>query len=602
MCIREEAYYNMYIQNRERWFNVNTIHLIVSFIYHTHHNKRIQIVDSHTCADVLEIHEETESLISVMWKESHYGVCEFVLKGRKLNVYDGLYHPVSYWQTVTRPLEDKINVALSKRKGYMPKDSKSGKKKGSKKFDSQLRKKKWNIGIHQTDIVNCGPIAVMVMWGLIIEDDENKLDAFKVIFKKHVTGFRDVIVKKIKNMFQTYDKYWYVSKGYEVMREKDICGFGEINISEEEHLEKKLLSSYNKKVEMETETLCRQCGITLSRIGTVTVNPCLHEFCDFCWENRKEKEFCIFCTKGIVSISKRKQSDARRAGLSLNASGLVESIESKMINFVKEEKSAALAIKASALAESIESKMVNFVKEEKSKKPTIQKEKKVKLPIICNSKVSCNDLTVSAEFLEQYMHNRILTNKKHNRIRQQCQNRQSEVMKERYSLLVPSARVGDYVSIAVPKQDRVPGTNYNVIAVIYKIRFKSKTIVAVTDLGIICKKGRAGEENYNSFSPGEFITLHQEIHYPQLTNIRTMCINGNKQGIEGLGKITLRTTYRMKFDYRDKSLMDTKEVKEAMKRKKRCACKDGKCTSRCGCKKSGIKCNKNCSCQGKCKR
>ncbi len=77
----------------------------------------------------------------------------------------------------------------------------------------------------------------------------------------------------------------------EVMHEKDIFGHGEVLV---EHFEKKFIKQKNRKVEMETEFLCQQCGTNLERriIGTVRVQPCGHSFCNFCWEGRKEKDYC----------------------------------------------------------------------------------------------------------------------------------------------------------------------------------------------------------------------------------------------------------------------------------------------------------------------
>ena len=173
-------------------------------------------------------------------------------------------------------------------------------------------------------------------------------------------------------------------------------------------------------------------------------------------------------------------------------------------------------------------------------------------------------------------------------------------MKERYSLVVKTCRVGDYVSIAIPKQDRLPGCNYNLVAIVYKIRHRARTIVAVTDLGIISKRGREGDENYNSFSQGDFITLHQEAHYPKLAPIRELCLSGAKESIEALGKMSLRQMYRLKFDRRDKTIVSSRTVLEKRKKIKNCSCKNGNCTMRCGCRKAGIKCRKNCSCGGKC--
>ena len=107
-------------------------------------------------------------------------------------------------------------------------------------------------------------------------------------------------------------------------------------------------------------------------------------------------------------------------------------------------------------------------------------------------------------------------------------------------MFVPTTLVGDYVSIFVPKRDRVPGINLNMIAVVFKIHKRAKTIVAVTQYGIISKKGRSGEQSYDRFSPGEFVPLHQESHYPHLQNIRFMCIHDGVGRIEKLGKMTLR--------------------------------------------------------------
>lgn len=69
----------MYLQNRERWFNINTLHFFAAFMYHDHHNSKVQILNLHMMSDKFKIHDDTESIISVMWKESHYRMCEFVL-------------------------------------------------------------------------------------------------------------------------------------------------------------------------------------------------------------------------------------------------------------------------------------------------------------------------------------------------------------------------------------------------------------------------------------------------------------------------------------------------------------------------------------------
>ena len=67
--------------------------------------RKVQILNSHLISEVPVIHESTERIISLMWKQNHYGICEFVVKTRKLYLYDGMYHYIDHWKTVTTPLE-----------------------------------------------------------------------------------------------------------------------------------------------------------------------------------------------------------------------------------------------------------------------------------------------------------------------------------------------------------------------------------------------------------------------------------------------------------------------------------------------------------------
>ena len=91
--------------------------------------------------------------------------------------------------------------------------------------------------------------------------------------------------------------------------------------------------------------------------------------------------------------------------------------------------------------------------------------------------------------------------------------------------------------------------------------------------------------------------LHQESHYPQLTKIRYMCLHGDDEGIEKLGKMILREQVRLENDQSNKSLLK-KPVE--VRKKLRCACKNGSCTKRCGCRKAGIRCGKDCGCKSMC--
>ena len=172
-CVYEPSYYHRYLLDRSRWFEINTIILFISTIQHCNHNKSIQIVNSHMETPDTEIvlNKETKSIISILYKDRHYGVCEFVLKSRKLNIYDGMFPPLYHWRSVTAPLERRIELALSKQKDYVVSHFKNGKVKPPKKFSSNLCSKKWGHKIEQTDSVNCGPIAAMILWGLIVGSD-----------------------------------------------------------------------------------------------------------------------------------------------------------------------------------------------------------------------------------------------------------------------------------------------------------------------------------------------------------------------------------------------------------------------------------------------
>ena len=204
------------------WFEVNTIQLFVAFMQHDTHNRSIQIVDSsYVLSPNSEfiLHEETKSVVSLLYKGGHYGVAEFVLKTRKLNVYDGMFPPISHWRSVTGPLENIIQTALSKRKSYVVRYHKNGNVKPPKKFSSLLCLRKWGHAIEQTDDVNCGPIAAVILWGLIVEFDNVRFEEFLKIFKRHTLGYRDAIVKALRLLFLKHPDHWLVEKNCVIMDE-----------------------------------------------------------------------------------------------------------------------------------------------------------------------------------------------------------------------------------------------------------------------------------------------------------------------------------------------------------------------------------------------
>ena len=78
----------------------------------------------------------------------------------------------------------------------------------------------------------------MVLWGLIVECDKDQLEIFKKTFKKSTLGYRDAIVKELELMFANHPNHWQVNKNVQVMRLKDIPGYGEIQVTTKEHNER----------------------------------------------------------------------------------------------------------------------------------------------------------------------------------------------------------------------------------------------------------------------------------------------------------------------------------------------------------------------------
>ena len=290
----------------------------------------------------------------------------------------------------------------------------------------------------------------------------------------------------------------------------------------------------------------------------ISLKPCGHIYHEICWGKYHTKSHCAYCIDEVQ-----------------------ETVYGKI------DYNATFIPGTPQIKPKVKQKSTNV--SDKAKQPSMSSS-------MFESPKFTNDDKVPSTSLK-YVKQRVLTNERNNIIRRKAQNKQSEVMKERFSLFVPTTLVGDLVSICVPKRDRVPGLNLNMIAVVFKIHKRAKTIVAVTQYGIISKKGRSGEQNYNSFSPGDFVSLHQECHYPQLQKIRFMCIHNDVVGIEKLGKMTLREQVRLEYDRRDKSLLKTPVV---VKKKMGCVCKNGNCSKRCGCKKAGKECGRNCGCKGMC--
>jgi hypothetical protein len=92
-CVYEPAYYSRFIVDRSRWFDSNTLTLLVCILQHKYHNTSIQIVDSSIVSE-FEVYPDTKSVIAILYKDSHFAACEFVISNRECKIYDGMYPPI----------------------------------------------------------------------------------------------------------------------------------------------------------------------------------------------------------------------------------------------------------------------------------------------------------------------------------------------------------------------------------------------------------------------------------------------------------------------------------------------------------------------------
>ena len=327
--IFENSYYHGYHLDRSRWFELNTIQVFIAMVHHSVHNPSIKIISSSFGPEKdLVLEKEVNSVLSLIWKGNHWAVCEFVLSSRKLNLYDGMFPQLTYWKSVTLQLQRRIDNALRNRDGYKVKSYKNGKEKPLKRFKASFCSRKWGHPVIQTDGWNCGPIAGMILWGIVIECDKSKFADFILKFKKPVLGYRDAIINEFNSLLAQYPNHWKVNKEVPVMREKRIAGFGYIDVSETEHQQKTLLSDHNKKIERDTLNLCRSCGEIVFNGELVQVKPCHHVFCDECWSFHTQKDECWYCT-GKVEFVLKNMVDAHKQDITP---------ELKPINIVETEK------------------------------------------------------------------------------------------------------------------------------------------------------------------------------------------------------------------------------------------------------------------------
>ena len=268
LSIGENAYYTFCESSSERWWEISVLLLFGVCQFHQVHRNDMIFLDC-TTPNVksnplpLTLPSAVESVVSVVLKDSHYAVLEFVLDKKKVNVYDGLKVPVRKWAKHI----DYILKQIGGRRNEW-------KEMQVHKFHGRP--------IFQPDGHNCGPVACMVMWGLFNPGSTTFTEAWKS--SNMVSTFRRAVVKEMKGCLKEFEDMFVVRS------RSDLITFD------------------NDETEGTGEAGIPDCSICLSSANTsfnnVTSLPqCSHIFHDLCIiEWQKQSLSCPLCKKVPVDV------------------------------------------------------------------------------------------------------------------------------------------------------------------------------------------------------------------------------------------------------------------------------------------------------------
>ncbi len=123
------------------------------------------------------IKPKNDCLVVLMFVESHYAVCEVILKDRVMKISDGLDKPLQKWFRQSGYILKKIGVA--------PKDAYVniiGRQMGATMVMNDISP--WNLlpddFLHQSDGHNCGPIACLKFMDLFNIMPQEEIEASKL--------------------------------------------------------------------------------------------------------------------------------------------------------------------------------------------------------------------------------------------------------------------------------------------------------------------------------------------------------------------------------------------------------------------------------------
>ena len=164
ITIAEDRFYDLYRQTG-RWFPCDMVLTFGRLCSHDAHRDDVMYVDAMMPDAVTDTRRSTttslpelvQTLVSVVFEDSHFAIMRLCLAERKGYIYDGLSMPHEKW---SRQME-----YVLRRYGIRHQEWTLCPGKGKDGMD--------DITIKQNDQSNCGPIACMVLWKLFKPDQMN---------------------------------------------------------------------------------------------------------------------------------------------------------------------------------------------------------------------------------------------------------------------------------------------------------------------------------------------------------------------------------------------------------------------------------------------
>ena len=202
--VSESKLYDYFVRNKTAWFESNIIELFTLLQIHETHPQNVYflfLIDPILADDSffkslkpITLGKEVDKIVSIGCNGQHFCTIELIPASKRVHIYDGLKMPFSTWKKSLRYAFRRLGVSEEQ------------------EIEWHTRYVNYLHGqiIHQYDSHNCGPIACMVLWGLINPSNEKFRDAWGN-FRGSVRFFRAKIVEYIKEQMSMAHSLFSVS-------------------------------------------------------------------------------------------------------------------------------------------------------------------------------------------------------------------------------------------------------------------------------------------------------------------------------------------------------------------------------------------------------